>query len=144
AIVSCVLLLFHYFIVFLNLRGGLGRGSTASKLVAMGMLGYVVGGLVDAVTAFRSVAAVTQFTLIETAQQQLALYGGFTLILFGAIYFAVPRLVDRGWSSAKLVSGHAALALTGVAALVASLLAAGWVQGHDLLDAKVAFADIAA
>jgi cytochrome c oxidase cbb3-type subunit 1 len=144
AIVSCVLLLFHYFVVFINLRGGLGRGSTASRLVAMGVLAYVLGGLVDAITAFRGVAVVTQFTFVETAQQQLPLYGGFTLILFGAIYFAVPRLVGRGWSSAKLVGGHAALAFTGVAVLVAGLLAAGWVQGQDLLNAKVSFAEIVA
>jgi hypothetical protein len=35
------------------------------------------------------------------------------------------------------------LAIAGVVVLVASLLAAGWVQGHDLLEAKVAFASIA-
>jgi cytochrome c oxidase cbb3-type subunit 1 len=144
AIVSCALLLFHYFVVFMNLRGGLGRGSTASRLVAIGLLAYVLGGFVDAVTAFRDVAAVAQFTFIEVAQQQLALYGGFTLILLGAIYFAVPRLLGRGWSSAKLVSGHATLAFVGVALLVVSLLGAGWTQGHDLLNATVPFADIAA
>ncbi len=143
AIVSCVLLLFHYFVVFMNLRGGLGRGSTASRLVAVGLLAYVLGGLVDAITAFRGVAAITQFTFVEVAQQQLALYAGFTLILLGAIYFAVPRLLGRGWFSANLVIGHAAIAFTGVALLVVSLLGAGWVQGHDLLDAKISFADIA-
>ena len=36
------------------------------------------------------------------------------------------------------------LAFLGVALLVVSLLAAGWTQGHDLLDAKISFADIAA
>jgi cytochrome c oxidase cbb3-type subunit 1 len=128
----------------MNLRGGFGRGSTASRLVAIGLLAYVLGGFVDAITAFRSVAAVTQFTFVETAQQQLALYGGFSLITIGAIYFAVPRLAGRAWSSAALVSGHAALAFVGVALLVVSLLAAGWTQGHELLNAKISFADIAA
>lgn len=143
AIVSCTLLLFHYFVVFMNLRAGLGRGSTAARLVAIGLLAYVFGGFVDAVTAFRDIAAVAQFTFIEVAQQQLALYGGFTLIVLGGIYFAVPRLAGRGWSSAKLVSGHAALAFVGVALLVVSLLVAGWTQGHEMLDAKVPFTDIA-
>jgi cytochrome c oxidase cbb3-type subunit 1 len=144
AIVSCSLLLFHYFVVFMNLRTGFGRGSTASRLVAFGLLAYVLGGFVDAITAFRDIASVAQFTYVEVAQQQLALYGGFTLIMIGAIYYAVPRLVGRAWSSSALVSGHAALAFVGVALLVVSLLAAGWAQGHDLLDAKVAFTDIAA
>ena len=144
AIVSCSLLLFHYFVVFMNLRGGFGRGSTASRLVAIGLLAYVLGGFVDAITAFRDIAAVTQFTFVEVAQQQLALYGGFTLILFGAIYYAVPRLVGQAWSSGALVSAHAGLALLGVALLVVSLLAAGWAQGHDLLDEKISFPAIAA
>ena len=111
--------------------------------MSVGLLAYALGGLVDAITAFRGVALVTQFTFIDVAQQQLALYGGFSLILLGAIYFAVPRLTGRSWVSGALVSGHAALLLAGVAVLVASLSAAGWAQGHDLLNAKTSFATIA-
>jgi cytochrome c oxidase cbb3-type subunit 1 len=144
AIVSCSLLLFHYFVVFMNLKAGLAQGSTASRLVAVGVLAYVLGGFVDSVTAFRDIAAFAQFTYIEAAQQQLALYGGFSLIMLGAIYFAVPRLMGHAWSSANFVAGHAALAIGGVALLVVSLLAAGWTQGHDLLNAKTSFAEIAA
>ena len=65
------------------------------------------------------------------------------MMIFGAIYFAVPRLTGRAWASAGLVRGHAALAIFGVVLLVVSLAAAGWTQSRDLLDAKVAFSDIA-
>ena len=144
AIVSCSLLLFHYFVVLMNLRGAFGAGGTALKLLSFGLAAYVLGGLLDAITSFRSVALVTQFTHVDTAQQQLALYGGFSMMIFGAIYFALPRLTGRAWASAGLVRGHSALAIFGVVLLVVSLAAAGWTQGRDLLDAKVAFADIAA
>ncbi len=143
AIVACSLLLFHYFVVFINLRGAFGAGGTALKLVAFGLGAYVLGGLVDAITAFRGVALVTQFTHVDTAQEQLALYGGFSMMIFGAIYYAVPRLTGQSWASAALVRGHAMLAMLGVTALVVSLTVAGWIQGHELLDAKVTFADIA-
>ena len=144
AIVSCSLLLFHYFVVLMNLRGAFGAGATALKLLSFGLAAYVLGGLLDAITSFRSVALVTQFTHVDTAQQQLALYGGFSMMVFGAIYFALPRLTGRAWASAGLVRGHSALAIFGVVLLVVSLAAAGWTQGRDLLDAKVPFADIAA
>jgi cytochrome c oxidase cbb3-type subunit 1 len=143
AIVSCTLLLFHYFVVFLNLRGAFGGGGTALKFISFGLAAYFLGGLVDAVTAFRDVAVVTQFTHFDAAQQQLALYGGFTLILFGAIYYAVPRLTGLPWSSSALITGHRFSAVFGVALLVLSLAGAGWIQGHDLLDPKISFADIA-
>ena len=144
AIVSCTLLLFHYFVVFLNLRGAFGGGGTALDFIASGLAAYFLGGLADAVTAFRDIAVVTQFTHIDAAQQQLALYGGFTLIIFGAIYYAVPRLSGQPWASTMLITCHRVPALLGVVLLVTSLALAGWMQGHDLLDPKISFADITA
>jgi cytochrome c oxidase cbb3-type subunit 1 len=86
-----------------------------------------------------ALAAFAQFTYLDAAQQQLALYGGCSMMLFGGIYYALPRLTGRPWASALLVSGHRALAMLGVSLLVVGLAAAGKTQGHDLLDAKVAF-----
>lgn len=143
AIVSCSLLLFHYFVVLLNLRGAFTGGGTALKFIAFGLAAYVAGGFLDALTAFRSVASFAQFTYLDAAQQQLALYGGCSMMLFGAIYYAVPRLTGQPWSSALLVSGHRVLAMLGVALLVIGLAAAGKTQGHDLLDAKITFTEIA-
>ena len=145
AIVSCSLLLFHYLVVALNLRGAIGGGgASALKFISFGLLAYVCGGVLDAITAFRSVSLITQFTYFSTAQQQLALYGGVSMMLFGAIYFALPRLTGRAWSSAALVRGHYLLMVLGVVLLVASLAGAGWIQGRDLANAKVTFAELAA
>ena len=143
AIVSCSLLLFHYFVVLLNLRGAFAGGGTALQLVAFGLAAYMLGGLVDAITAYRSVALVTQFTHFDAAQQQLALYGGFSLIILGCIYYAVPRLTGRAWASSGLATGHRVTVTLGVAGLVISLAMAGWLQGHDLNDPKISFAEIA-
>jgi cytochrome c oxidase cbb3-type subunit 1 len=143
AIVSCALLLFHYFVVFINLRGAVGGGGTALKFVSFGLIAYSFGGLLDAITAFRSVAVETQFTMVDAAQHQLAVYGGVSMMFFGAIYYMVPRLTGRAWSSSGLVVGHRLAAMVGVGLLVVSLAVAGWNQGSDLLDAKTAFADLA-
>ena len=144
AIVSCSLLVFHYLIVLLNLRAVIGGGGSVHKLTAFGLLAYVVGGFADSVTSIRSLAVITQFTYFTQAQQQLALYGGLSMMFFGALYFAVPRLTGRSWVSGLLLGGHANLAIVGVLMLVISLGTAGWIQGQALLNPTARFADIAA
>ena len=137
AIVSCSLLLFHYFMVFLNLRGAFGGGGTALKFVSFGLIAYVLGGFTDAITSMRAVAKITQFTQFAVAQQQLALLGAVSMMLFGALYYLVPRVSGRAWASAVLVRGHFFLTALGIVLLVVSLVAAGWVQGHALNEAAM-------
>jgi cytochrome c oxidase cbb3-type subunit 1 len=91
----------------------------------------------------RGLAAVTQFTFFDQAQQQLALYGGVSMLFFGTLYFAVPRIGNRRWASAGLIRGHFVLAVAGVVLLVAGLAVAGLVQGRDLNDPAVGFPAIA-
>ncbi len=141
---ACSLLLFHYLVVVLNLRSVFSAAGVAARFISVGLIAYFVSGSLDFITSFRGVALVTQFTYFAQAQQQLAVYGGISLLLFGAIYFAVPRLTGRAWASGAFVQGHMVLVLLGVALLVGSLGLAGWIQGHALNDAKVPFSAIAA
>ncbi|MDB6095632.1 MAG: cytochrome c oxidase, subunit [Verrucomicrobia bacterium] len=143
--VSCALLLFHYMIVGLNLRGAFsGGGSVVLKFIGFGVVAYVLGGFLDAITAFRGIAVVTQFTFFTEAQHQLAVTGAFSMIMFGAIYFMVPRLTGQAWPSSGLVRAHYFTSLLGTIGLVVSLAIAGWIQGHDLNQASVSFEAIAA
>ena len=144
AVVSCTLLLFHYIVIAINLRGAIGQGGTTLKFVAFGLTAYILGGFADAVTAFRGIAEITQFTWVAQAQSQLALTGAFSMILFGAIYFLGPRLANQPWPSVPLIRAHFVAAVLGTIGLVASLTVAGLVQGTDLADASVSFATIAA
>jgi cytochrome c oxidase cbb3-type subunit 1 len=143
AIVTAVMLIFHYIIVFLNLRGAFGAAGMAVRFIGFGVAAYVIGGFLDACTAMRSVAAVTQFTYVDEAQLQLAFYGGATMMIFGTLYFALPRILGIPWASGPLVKGHFALTALGLLLLVVALGAAGWAQGTALADPKVPFADIA-
>jgi cytochrome c oxidase cbb3-type subunit 1 len=81
---------------------------------------------------------------VAQAQTQLALTGAFSMIAFGAIYFLVPRLLNQPWPSTSLIRAHYVASLIGVVVLVGGLTAAGIVQGRDLANASVSFADIAA
>ncbi len=141
---ACWMVLFHYSVVALNLRGVFSRGGTALKFISFGLSAYVLGSVLDAVTSFRGAALLTQFTYFATAQQQLALYGGISMLFLGSIYFAVPRLTGKSWASGGLVRGHAALTIIGVLLLIGSLAIAGWIQGNDLNQASVSYAAMAA
>jgi cytochrome c oxidase cbb3-type subunit I len=143
AVVSSALLLFHTFVVLLNLRGCFSGGPVALRFIAFGMAAYVLGALGDAATSFHGVAAHTQFTYLDEAAKQLALYGAASAILFGGIYFALPRITGRAWLSGGLVRAHLFLSIAGILLLVASLGIAAVIQSQDLSNPAVAFAEIA-
>jgi cytochrome c oxidase cbb3-type subunit 1 len=142
-IVSSILVLFHHIILFVNLRGVFRPdGSTVLIFVAIGILAYLLSGMVDAIFATHVLAMVTQFTYFQQAQQQLTL-GAFSMILFGVLYYMVPRLAGATWPSVALIRAHFLSVLIGFVLLVTSLGMAGWVQGRDLNNAAVTFATIA-
>jgi cytochrome c oxidase cbb3-type subunit 1 len=142
AITASVMVLFHYLIVFLNLRSMFRlAGSTVLFLLMIGLAAYLVGGVVDAVFATRALAKVTQFTYFQQAQQQLHL-GAFSLVMFATLYFMAPRLAGAAWPSIALLRAHFLAVLIAFGLLVVSLAAAGWIQGAAMNDAAVSFATI--
>ncbi len=144
-IITSFLLLFHYTVVAINLGGVFtARGSMALRFVALGLVAYLLGGLLDAVTSMREVAKLAQFTFIVPAQTQLLLGGAFTFMILGAIYYLVPRLAGKPWPSAMLIRTHFAAVLLGLVLNAGGLFVAGWVQAGDLARPAVGFAAIAA
>jgi cytochrome c oxidase cbb3-type subunit I len=143
AVVSCALLLFHTVVVLLNLRWAFTGSGIALKFIAFGLAAYFVGAVGDALTSFHSIAAHTQFTYFDEAQKQLALYGAASAMLFGGVYYALPRITGKAWLSGGLVRAHLFLSVVGILLLVASLTMASVAQSQELLEASVPFADIA-
>jgi cytochrome c oxidase cbb3-type subunit 1 len=142
AVVACCMLLFHYLVLFLNLRVAIGTPGTSLGFIKFGLIAYLLGGVLDAITSFRGVAVQTQFTFVATAMEQLALYGGISMMLFGGLYYMLPRLTGRAWASSGLTNGHRALVTAGIVGLVVTLLVAGWIQGNELLRPKAGMTDI--
>ena len=139
AVAAGGMLIFHYIVVMLNLRGGTG---VSAKFIRFGVLAYLLVGVFELITCFRGAAISVQFTFLSAALEQLGLYGAISMMFYGAIYYMIPRLTGNAWSSGALASGHRVGVLIGVLLLVISLAAAGWTQGTDLLDAKVTFAQM--
>ena len=59
----------------------------------------------------------------------LSLFGFFAMVMFGAIYYIVPRLTQQEWPSAGLVKFHFWASASGILLCVVSLIAGGVQQG---------------
>lgn len=141
-VVGASLLLFHFLVVALNLRIALTPAGTAMNFMRFGILAYLLHGVFTTITAFRGVAAHSQFTFVTVALEQLTYYGAISMLFFGAIYYMVPRLTGRGWALPGLGAAHLVTAATGLVLALAALAVAGETQGTLLLEAKATYAEI--
>jgi cytochrome c oxidase cbb3-type subunit 1 len=142
AVVALALLLFHYLVVALNFRIAFRTSGTAIKFIRVGLVAYLLGGVIDLIVSFRGVAVATQFTCLTTAVEQLAAYGALSMMFFGGIYYMVPRITGNAWASAAMSGGHRFLVIFGVALSIVTFVVAGITQADDLLDPRMSLAHI--
>jgi cytochrome c oxidase cbb3-type subunit 1 len=70
------------------------------------------------------------------------LYGFFAMTMFGAIYFMLPRVLDRDWPSTLLIRVHFWCGAIGVILMVGALYLGGWREGLELDNPTVPFLTI--
>jgi cytochrome c oxidase cbb3-type subunit 1 len=115
------------------------RYSPTLRFTVFGAIAYTVFSLMGVFISLRSVASYVQFTEVTVAYSHLGLYAFFTMIMFGSMYYIVPRLVGREWRYAALIKLHFWSSAYGVGLMVLMLFAGGWVQGRDLNNAALSF-----
>jgi len=127
-----------------TMMGNFGRlkDSPTLRFVWIGALMYTVASLQGSMEALRSVNVITHFTHYTIAHAHLGMYAFLSFILFGAVYFIMPRLTNWEWPWRRLISLHFWLVSVGIVIYVVSLSIAGWKQGMALLDAAMPFMDI--
>jgi len=87
---------------------------------------------------------VTDFTWYNFAISQWQILGFVGMIATGAIYYILPRVMDKQLPFPALAKGSFYLFIPGVLLLVIPLIIGGIEQGLKLGDAKVAFGDVSA
>jgi cytochrome c oxidase cbb3-type subunit 1 len=117
------------------------RYSPTLRFVVLGAMMYTLTSLEGSIGALRSVNRITHFTHFTVAHAHFGLYGFVSFVLFGAIYFLLPRLVEREWPYPSLIRAHFWLALAGIAVYVLALSAGGILQGLAMLDEARPFID---
>lgn len=122
-------------------RFGALRYSPTLRFVVVGAMAYTAVSLQGSFTALREVNRITHFTQWTIAHAHVGVYAFATLVLFGSMYYILPRLLRNEWPSARLIGWHFWLALLGIALYVGALTVVGMFQGLDLLDPDLPFRD---
>ena len=115
------------------------RYSPTLRFVVFGAMSYTAVSLQGMFTATRAVNRVTHFTQWTIAHAHVGVYGFVTFVMFGSIYYIMPRIMNREWPSARLISWHFWLVAGGLVLYVVPLSVAGVLQGLVLLDPQAPF-----
>jgi cytochrome c oxidase cbb3-type subunit 1 len=122
-------------------RFGALRYSPTLRFVVVGALAYTAVSVQGMFTAFTEVNRITHFTHWTIAHSHVGLYAFVTMVMFGSMYYIVPRLTGGEWPSGRLISIHFWLAIGGIAAYVIALSIGGVQQGLAMIDPKRPFQD---
>jgi cytochrome c oxidase cbb3-type subunit 1 len=109
------------------------HGGVVFPFLVLAAVMFVVAGASEQILSIRSANQLLRFTMF------LWVYGFFSFVVFGSIYYIVPRLLDFGWRSALLVRVHYYTSLYGILLVIAMLGFGGIMQGNTLenTDAQV-------
>jgi len=113
--------------------------SPTLRFVTAGAIMYTMASVQGSMESLRSVNAITHFTHYTVAHAHLGVYGFFSFVMFGSIYFILPRITGREWPYAWAISGHFWLVFGGFIVYFWPLTVGGWLQGLAMLDANVPF-----
>jgi cytochrome c oxidase cbb3-type subunit I len=114
-----------------------GRSNLVFRFVVLGAMMFTFYGFEAATNSLRTIGQFTEFTLVILGQDHLFLYGFCSLILFGAIYYIFPRLLNRRIVFEGIAEFHFWLSVVGFVLLWFDLTIGGLIQGFGLQDAKV-------
>ncbi len=117
------------------------RYSPTLRFIVLGGMMYTLASVQGSMQSLRIVNTTTHFTHFTVAHAHLGLYGFFSLVMFGSMYFVMPRVMDWEWPYSKLISLHFWLVLGGFAVYFTGLSIGGWLQGMRMLDAARPFMD---
>ena len=147
-IVAGVLMLIPVAAVAVNLHmtmrdcWGALRDNLPLRFIVVGAMCYTAVSLQGALQGLRTVNAVTHFTHYTVAHAHMGVYGFFTMVLFGVIYYVLPRILSRRRPPRLLIELHFWSSLAGIALFWLALTIGGVWQGFLLNNPDVPFLDI--
>ncbi len=118
------------------------RTSPTLRFTVFGAMSYTLVSIQGSLSALRSVNQVTHFTHYTIAHAHLGVYAFYSMIMFGALYYIMPRLKGRQWWSARLIRWHFWCSAMGMLIYFASLTWAGCFQGLMMNDPDIPFVHI--
>lgn len=106
--------------------------SPSLRFTVFGVLMLGLYALLSAVSSTLSLGGNLQFSYFVVGLDTLAVYGFFSMSMFGAIYFIVPRITGAEWPSAAKIRSHFWFSVYGILTLVICMLVGGIAQAGYL------------
>lgn len=113
--------------------------SPTLRFIIFGAINYTGASFLGSAMALRHVNEVTHFTQFTVGHAHHGVYAFVTMVMFGAIYFVMPRFLNREWPSARLISLHFWFVSIGIIVMLLALHVGGWIQGLQLNDPTVPY-----
>ena len=108
------------------------HGGIVLPFLSLAAVCFVAAGVSEQILSIRGANEYLRFTLFREANFFLWLYGFFSFLAFGAIYYIVPRLLNFGWRSSMLIRVHYYACVYGIGLLITMLAFGGIMQGLTL------------
>ena len=118
------------------------KDSPTLRFIVFSGMSYTAVSLQGSLTSLRSVNEVNHFTHYTIAHAHLGVYSFFSMAMFGALYYLLPRLTGREWASARLIKLHFWASAGGLALYWGPLTIGGWLQGLRMNNPDVPFLEI--
>ncbi len=118
------------------------RWSPTLRFIVFASMSYTLVSLQGSTAAIRPLNQITHFTHYTIGHAHLGMYAFVTMMLFGAIYYMMPRMMAREWPSALMIKSHFWLCVLGIILMTFSLTVGGWIQGWEMNRAEKSFMEI--
>lgn len=113
--------------------------SPTLRFVVFGSMSYTAVSFQGSLESIRSFQEVAHFTHYTIGHAHLGVYAFLSMILFGAMYYIMPRLAKWEWPYPKLIKVHFWTASIGIAIYVIAMSIGGWFQGLQMNDPSIPF-----
>lgn len=107
------------------------RYSPVLRFVVFGAMAYTIVSFQGSMMSVRVFNEPFHFTHHTIAHAHLGLYAFYTMVMFGAVYYIMPRLTGREFFSAHLMRVHFWCTALGILLMFFTLTIGGIIQGLD-------------
>ncbi|MEC7863246.1 MAG: cbb3-type cytochrome c oxidase subunit I [Verrucomicrobiota bacterium] len=94
------------------------NSSPALRFTIAGISFFIIYCVFSALSSFLAIGKFTHISLTSMGTQILVVYGFFSMTIFGAIYFMVPRLTGTEWPNPKRINSHFMLSIYAMGTLL--------------------------
>lgn len=112
--------------------------------IVPGAMMYTLVSFQGSMQSIRWLNEITHFTHATVAHAHLGVYGFVSFIMFGSVYFIMPRIMRWEWPFPKLIKWHFWTAFLGIAIYFGFLTFGGILQGLEMQNPEIGFSQIVA